>query len=48
MHVYEMVPVRDTPRRWPMGEGRVKEMHAYERYAYERHAYGMVYGDARL
>jgi hypothetical protein len=41
---YEMgygrgTPMRDTPMRWPMGDTRLWERHAYEKRAYE-----MVYG----
>jgi len=35
--------MRDTPMRWPMGDARLWETHAYEGHAYE-----MAYGrDAR-
>src|ERR1700733_307694 len=43
-HAYEMAhgrctPMRDKPMRWPMGDARLWEMHAYERHASARHAY---------
>jgi hypothetical protein len=38
-HTYKMAPVRGTPMRWPMGDTRLWEKHAYERRAYEMAAY---------
>jgi hypothetical protein len=28
--------------RWPMGDIRLRERHAYERHTYERHTYEMA------
>ena len=46
MYAYEMADGRYTP----MGEARIREMHACEMHACEmhaceRHAYGMAYGE---
>jgi hypothetical protein len=43
MHAYERQAYEMADGRYtPMGEARIREMHACERHVYERHAYEMA------